>query len=236
MFEIINNKLDKLKDKFDEFNIYLIDNKIIIISFLLFIISIYYVKNTYLIIILYLLILYFARNYEKAIIKFISVILPIVILGYVLMCFVRIRLTEQDMYIVLRIIIKILMIIDCLFVLYYYFKMKKTKKLNLLKRNHRKYTFKELRLRNIDKFRNSYNEFLDEYLENNKIGLDSDYFKVIENNIDNKIDNNLEEFVWTNYLRFYKNKKFNRESIFNFFNLLFLSINVIILILVLNVR
>ena len=230
------NRLNKIRDKFDEFNIYELNNIIIIISFILFLISIYYVKNVYIIIVMYLFILYIARNYEKNSIKFVSFLLPIIILGYFLIHFINFTFIEKETFMMFRIIIKVLMTIDCLCILYFYFKTKKVKLLNLMKRKSKKYTFKELRRKNLDKFRINYHNYVDEYLENNKIGLDSDYFKVIENNIDNKINENLDNYVWTNYLRFYKNKKYNKESIFNVFNLMFLGVHVIILVLILIVR
>ena len=232
----MKNKLIKLRNKFLEFNIYELNNIIVILSFIIFLISIYYVKNVYLIIFMYLFILYLARNYEKNTIKFISIVLPIIILGYFLIQFVNLNFFEKETSQILRIIIKILMSLDSVLILYYYFRIKKIKLLKSLKRKYKKYTFKELKRKNLDNFRNSYNIYLDSYLEKNNIRLDSDYFKVIENNINNKINNNLNEFVWINYLRFYKNQRYNNKIGFSVFNLLFLIFNVIILILVLNVR
>lgn len=232
----MKDKLEKLKELYTEFNIYDVNNVIVIISFIIFLLSIYNVINIYLIIILYLYILYFARNYEKNMIKFVSFLLPIILLGYLLIHFVNLKIIGVETFKIFRIVIKILMFLDCIFILYNYFKIKKIKLQNLLKRKYKKYTFKELKRINNDKFRNDYNSYLDDYLEKNKISLDSDYFKVIENNIDNKINDNLNEYIWTNYLRFYKNQKYNYKKYFNVSNLVFLIINVIILLLVLFVR
>ncbi|MBQ8891960.1 MAG: hypothetical protein IJ068_03740 [Bacilli bacterium] len=232
----MRSKLDKIRKKYLEFNIYELNTIVVIISFIIFLISIYYVTNIYLIILMYVFILYFARNYEKNIIKFISTILPIVIFGYVLIHFVKFDFYSNETFKIFRIIIKILMSLDCICILYYYFKARKVKLLKLLRKKYKKYTFKELRKNNIDKFRNNYHNYLDSYLDKRKIRLDSDYFKVIESNIDDKVSENLNEFVVTNYLRFYKNQRYNKKVGFNVFNLLFLIFNVIILILVLIVR
>ena len=220
--------LDKIRDKIDEFDIYELNNIIIVVSFILFIISLYFVKNVYLIIILYLGILYLSRLYEKSIIKFICSLLPIIILGYCLIHFIHFTFIKEETFRTFRIIIKILLGLNYIAILYYYFKNKKVKLTKLFKKKSSKYTFRELRKKNINKFIENTNNYIDNYIDCNNISLDSDYFKVIENNID--------EYVWINYLRFYKNQKFKKESIFNVYNLSFLLIHVIILIIVLIVR
>lgn len=228
--------LDRIRDKIDEFNIYELNNIIVIISFILFIISLYFVKNVYIIIGLYLCLLYLSRLYEKNILKFICSLLPIIILGYFLIHFVHFTFIKEETFKTFRLIIKIMFGVNYIAILYYYFKNKKVKLEKLYKKKSNKYTFKELRKRNVNKFRENINNFIDKYIDSNNINLDSDYFKVIENNIDNKVDNELEEYVWINYLRFYKNQKFKKENIFNVYNLAFLLIHVIILIIVLIVR
>ena len=228
--------LDRIRDKLEEFNIYDLSNFVVILAFIVFIISLYFVTNVYLIIVIYLFILYLARYYEKPIIKFISSLLPIIIFGYFLIHFINFVFIEKETFNTFRIIIKVLLILDYLSILYYYFKAKKVKLNNIIKRNNKKYTFKELRKRNEKKIRESVNNEVESYLEDNKISSDSDYFKVIESNLDNKVKSDLEEYVWLEYLRFYKNKKYNQSKEFSVFNLLFLFVHVIILVLVLIVR
>lgn len=228
--------IDKIRDKYDEFNIYELSNLIVIISFILFVISLFFVKNVYLIILIYILMLYLSRLYEKNIIKFICSLLPIIIFGYFLIHFVHFTFIKEETFYIFRLFIKILFFINYICILYFYFKNKKIKIAKLFKRKNKKYTFKELRKKNYDRYREEINNYIDDYLEINDISLDSDYFKVIESNIDNKIEEKLDEFVWINYLRFYKNKKYNKENLFNIYNLLFLLIHVIILIIILIVR
>ena len=200
--------LDKIRDKIDEFDVYELNNIIVIISFLLFITSLIFVKNVYMIIFMYLFLLYLSRLYEKNIIKFICSILPIIIFGYFLIHFIHFTFIKDETFITFRFIIKILLGFNYLAILYYYFKTKKVKLIKLLKKRSHKYTFKELRKKNIDACREKTNNYIDDYLNTNNIQLDSDYFKVIEDNIDNKINEDLEEFVWINYLRFYKNRRY----------------------------
>ena len=228
--------LDRIRDKLDDFNIYDLSNIVISFSFIIFLVSLYFVTNVYLIIIIYLLLLYLARNYEKPIIKFISSILPIVIFGYFLIHFINFVFIEKETFTTFRVIIKILLIFNYISILYYYFKTKNIKREKFIKRNNQKYTFKELRRKSEGKIRENVNNEVETYLEDNKISLDSDYFKVIESNLDDKIKNTLEEYVWCHYLRFYKNKKYNHKKEFDVFNLLFLFVHVIILVLVLIVR
>ena len=228
--------LDRIRDKIDEFDVYELNNIIVIISFILFLISLYFVKNVYLIIVLYCCLLYLSRLYEKSIIKFICSLLPIIILGYFLIHFIHFTFIKDETFKTFRLIIKIMLGVNYTAILYYYFKNKKVKLEKLFKKKSYKYTFKELRKKNLNRFRENINNRVDNYIDSNNIKLDSDYFKVIENNIDNKVNNELEEYVWINYLRFYKNQKFKKENIFNVYNLVFLLIHVIILIIILIVR
>ena len=234
--------LDRIREKFNEFNIYDLSNLIVMLSFIIFIISLYFSSNVYLMLIIYLLLLYMARNYDKPIVRFLSSILPIIIFGYFLIHFIDFVMIEKETYNIFQIIIKILLGLNYLCILYYYFKNKNIKLKNKVKKNNQKYTFKELRKKNENKFREFVNNEVETYLEEEKIDMDSDYFKVIESNIDDKVKDTLEEYVWCNYLRFYKNKNYNEKNFnvfnekFNVFNLLFLLVHVIILVLVLIVR
>ena len=123
--------LDRIRDKLEEFNIYDLNNFVVILSFIIFIISLYFVSNVYLIIIIYLFVLYLARYYEKPIIKFVSSLLPIIIFGYFLIHFINFVFIEKETFKTFRIIIKVLLLIDYISILYYYFKTKAIKIKNI---------------------------------------------------------------------------------------------------------
>ena len=227
--------LDMIEDKYGEFDIKKINSIIVIISFILFIISLIFIKNVYLIIILYLLLLYLSKFYDKKIIKFICSILPIIILGYFLFHFINYNFIKNESYRVFRIIIKILFCLDYVVILYNYFKDNKFS-INSLFKKKKIYTFKELRRLNINKYRKNVDNYIEDYLKENNISLDSDYFKLIDKNREKKSTLELEEFVWMNYLRFYKHKSDTGKINLGFYDLLFLVVHVIILLLVLVVR
>ena len=95
----------------------------------------------------------------------------------------------------------------------------------------KKYTFKELRSKKEREFRNKEEIKINNYLKEENIPLGSDYEKVIKDNLDNLTNNKLDKYIWTNYLRFYKNQKNHIVRKIDKFNFLFLLIHVIILIL-----
>ena len=104
------------------------------------------------------------------------------------------------------------------------------------KKKRKKYTFRELREKNMLLFKNKTKKAIADYVENQNIELNSDYSNLLENNLDDKSLNDLEEYVWLNYLRFYKHKRYDKEVLFDKLNLVFLIIHVIILLLVFLVR
>ena len=227
--------LTKIKEQLDDFDIYELNNFYVIISFFLIILSIYLTKNIYLIFFLYLFTLYISVNFEKNTIKFICFLLPVVILGYYLIQFINLSFIGEKTFYFFRFIIKLLLIIDHIIIIITYLKTKETKLTKLIKKI-KKYTFKELRKKNKDKFQDKVNKDIESYLEKYNIDLDSDYFKVIESNIDNKVNNELEDYVRTEYLRFYKNQSLYKQNLFNICNIIYLLIHIIIFIVVLIVR
>ena len=135
----------------------------------------------------------------------------------------------------MEIIVKIFFFVDYFLIILLTIKDKKYKIMKLQKRRLKKYTFKELRERKIDDFKRINQEIVNEYLKTYNILKDSDYYKVINDNYLNKTKEDLEEYVWINYLRFYKNKKYQKVRL-DKTNFLFLGIHGIILLLVLLVR
>ena len=86
---------------------------------------------------------------------------------------------------------------------------------------------------NIFIFKEKENKEIDNYIKNNNINLLSDYYKVLKDNIDEKSKNELEEYVWINYLRFYKNRRFVKKEVFDYVDIIYIGIHVIMLLLIL---
>ena len=228
--------LKKLKKIYDNIDIYDLNNIVIVICIILFLISLYITKNTYIFIIMYIIILFLGSHFNNKIIKLISNILPVILFGYFLMHFIHFSMFKYLTFNTFIIIIKLLMFIDYILIIINYIKNKKIYLIKIFRKRSKHYSFKELRNKNIDKVKEINREEIDKFLKENKIEKTSDYYKVIENNFENKSKIDLEEYVWINYLRFYKNKRFNKINIFDRFNFIFLIIHVIMLLLVLLVR
>lgn len=226
---------DRVIEKYHEFNIYKVNNLVVYISFFLFLVSLFYIKNAYLLIIIYLLILNLAKYFDKVFIKLVNYLLPIFLLGYLLITYTNIFIIKEEVYFIFLLIIKVLLILDYIAILLEYNKKKKIKSFKLFKKNRKKYSFIELRKKNIDKFKNIVKDKFDSYIKEHKIDLNSDYYKVINDNYETKYRDELEEYVWINYLRFYKNQSNKKEKL-NFYNFVFLGIHVIIFVLALIVR
>ncbi len=228
--------LQKLKTKYQKIDFSNLENVIIIICFLFFIISLLFVRNIILIILIELFLYFLASFFKTKEISFINNFLPILILGYFLFHFINFNFIEFNVLKLLLIIIKILFFINYLLVFIELFKKRKIKLLKTFHKRFKYYSFKELRSRNIEKFRKINSKMANKYIKENAIEYQSDYYKVIDSNIENKSKVDLEEYVWINYLRFYKNKKYHILHSFNQFNFVFLLIHVIILILSIFVR
>lgn len=224
--------LTKIRDKYYDFDYSNLNIFVVLLSFILFIISVYYLNNIYLIILLYLLLLYLSTKFYNGSIKFISILLPLIICGFIAINLIKFNIFRSETHTVFLLVIKILMIVDYFCIVIEFFKNKKLKQ----KRIVNQYTFKELRRKNINDAINYQKEYVSNYINENNIKDDSDYYKVITDNIENKAKNDLEEYVWVNYLRFYKNKGLQSKSEFDLFNIVFLFIHVIILLLILFVR
>ena len=220
----------------EDFEILNLHSLVILISFILFIISLFFLKNIILVIVIYLLLLYLSTKFNNNVVKLICCILPFIIFGYLILHFIKFNLVKKESFIVYLYIIKILLFSDYLVIIYLYFKNRNKNSIKNNKLKLKKYTFRELRKQNINKVININKKYIDKYIKNNDIDTDSDYYKVINDNLKNKSINDLEEYIWINYLRFYKNRRNNHFNIFSKYNFVFLGIHAIILILVLVVR
>ena len=226
MYKIVINKIKN-------FNLKRINIFIYIISFIIYLMSIYLVKNIYLLIIIYffLFILYSKINHK--VIEFFVYILGISLIGYIFINLLNLNIFILDYK-------KIFIIIIKLFYLFSYFSIfllniKNKRKEYLKIKKGKKYTFKELRGKKIEQFRNDelakINYFIDKQGINN-----SEYEKIIRDNLSNLTDESLDKYIWVNYLRFYKNQKKQKNNNISKSDLVFLTIHVIILLLSLLVR
>ena len=206
---------------------------VLIVSILLYIVSLLFSKNILIIVFLFFL------NFELFIhlkrnkyLTFLNAILPIIIFAYLLLSNLKLNL-PFDYLMIYRIIIKTLLIIDYVILV---INIIKKRKIKYVRGSKRKHTFNELRKRMIKKVHQDNLNYIEDYIIDNDIDKKSDYYKVISKNIKLKTIDDVEEYVTLNYLRFYKNKKYNRRNIFDKLNLAFLGIHVIILMLVFLLR
>ena len=226
MYKIVINKIKN-------FNLKRINIFIYIISFIIYLMSIYLVKNIYLLIIIYffLFILYSKINHK--VIEFFVYILGISLIGYIFINLLNLNIFILDYK-------KIFIIIIKLFYLFSYFSIfllniKNKRKEYLKIKKGKKYTFKELRGKKIEQFRNDEIEKINYFI--NKQGINnSEYEKIIRDNLSNLTDESLDKYIWVNYLRFYKNQKKQKNNNISKSDLVFLTIHVIILLLSLLVR
>lgn len=226
MYKIVINKIKN-------FNLKRINIFIYIISFIIYLMSIYLVKNIYLLIIIYFFLFILYNKINHKVIEFFVYILGILLIGYIFINLLNLNIFILDYK-------KIFIIIIKLFYLFSYFSIFllniKNKRREYLKiKKGKKYTFKELRGKKIEQFRNDelakINYFIDKQGINN-----SEYEKIIRDNLSNLTDESLDKYIWVNYLRFYKNQKKQKNNNISKSDLVFLTIHVIILLLSLLVR
>ena len=55
---------------------------------------------------------------------------------------------------------------------------------------------------------------------------------MLNNSIDEKSKDELEEFVWLNYLRFYKNRRYFKRQLFEFENIIYVLVHIVIVLLI----
>ncbi len=219
----------KIKKLHDNITLTNLNSITLLITLILLSITLIVVKNIYLLIFIYILIyelFYHSRNKS---IWFMTNISGILLLGFI---FISLNLNIIDIKNVLLILVKISFFLSYLLIV---IKEIKNKKIKYFKLKHGKYTFKELRKKKIGKFKETYLNEINNYISENKIEEGSDLQGLIKDNLDNLASNKLEEYVYMNYLRFYKNQV-NVKFKLDYINLLYLVIHVIILILSLLVR
>lgn len=222
----------KLKKIHDKFNVSDLNNLLLVISLIPLIISLYITNNIFVIIMICCLVYLLSTNLKNnKYIRFLSNFLGIFILGYLFLKYLDLSFINFDIKNIYLLFIKILLLIDYLLIVFISIKNKKLKIIKNKQRKLKKYTFKDLRKEKREIFKKENILMINEYIKNNNIKEKSDYYKVINDNLENKISYNLEEYVWINYLRFYKNKRFNKRNIFDKMNFVFLVIHVIILLL-----
>ena len=228
--------LKKIKKKYDSFLMTDLNNLLLIFTLLLFLISLFFLKNIYVYFFIYIFLFDLTRHIKKNkyILSF-NWIIEIFLIVFLFFNLLNLSFLSLDIKKIMEIIVKIFFFVDYFLIILLTIKDKKYKIMKLQKRRLKKYTFKELRERKIDDFKRINQEIINEYLKTYNILKDSDYYKVINDNYLNKTKEDLEEYVWINYLRFYKNKKYQKASL-DKTNFLFLGIHGIILLLVLLVR
>ena len=228
--------LKKIKKKYDSFLMTDLNNLLLIFTLLLFLISLFFLKNIYIYLFIYIFLFDLTRHIKKN--KYIlpfNGIIGIFLIAFLFFNLLNLSFLSLDIKKIMEIIVKIFFFVDYFLIILLTIKDKKYKIMKLQKRRLKKYTFKELRERKIDDFKRINQEIINEYLKTYNILKDSDYYKVINDNYLNKTKEDLEEYVWINYLRFYKNKKYQKVRL-DKTNFLFLGIHGIILLLVLLVR
>ena len=228
--------LKKIKKKYDSFLMTDLNNLLLIFTLLLFLISLFFLKNIYVYFFIYIFLFDLTRHIKKN--KYIlpfNWIIGIFLIAFLFFNLLNLSFLSLDIKKIMEIIVKIFFFVDYFLIILLTIKDKKYKIMKLQKRRLKKYTFKELRERKIDDFKRINQEIVNEYLKTYNILKDSDYYKVINDNYLNKTKEDLEEYVWINYLRFYKNKKYQKVRL-DKTNFLFLGIHGIILLLVLLVR
>lgn len=226
----------KIKKKYDSFLMTDLNNLLLIFTLLLFLISLFFLKNIYVYFFIYIFLFDLTRHIKKN--KYIlpfNGIIGIFLIAFLFFNLLNLSFLSLDIKKIMEIIVKIFFFVDYFLIILLTIKDKKYKIMKLQKRRLKKYTFKELRERKIDDFKRINQEIINEYLKTYNILKDSDYYKVINDNYLNKTKEDLEEYVWINYLRFYKNKKYQKVRL-DKTNFLFLGIHGIILLLVLLVR
>lgn len=224
----------KLITKLKEFNLEKINSLVLIISFILYLLSIYLVNNKYILIINYWFIYYISLKNKNKIIRFFKDITGILLLGFFFISLLNLNVFILDYKYYIFLIVKLSFLITYLLLVVKNIKIKKIKYLKIRKGS--KYTFKELRRKKIDDFKDKETKEINSYLERENILVNSEYAKLIKDNLDNLASNELENYIWMNYLRFYKNQKKKKNNNISKYDLVFLIIHVIILLLSLLVR
>lgn len=227
----------KLKKKHDSINLIDLNNILLIISLIIFSFSLYYANNIFIFLLIFLLLFELSSHLQdNKYIRFISNFIGIILLAFLFLYFLDLSFFKLNIKLIFKIFLKVLMIIDYVLIVFVNIKRKKLKIIKNKKRKIKKYTFQELRNQKREYFQRENLTIIDKYINDNNIQKESDYYKVINDNLNNKAASDLEEYVWINYLRFYKNKRYNKRNILDKMNFIFILVHVIILLLAIIVR
>lgn len=224
--------LKKLIKRYNELDIYDLHTIIVILCFFLFLIGLIFGKTIYLFIAMYLVVLFLSKYFSNKVITFLISSLPFLLIGAMALPFFSLSYFKVELLNIIYIFIKSWLGISYVILIYFFFKKKKRRFVKHFRKRFKYYSFQELRNRNYNQFKERNKDILEGYVEKNNINRSSDYYKVMENNMDEKSKTDLEEFVWINYLRFYKNKRNFRKNVFDFINVIYLVIHIIIILLI----
>lgn len=227
--------LRRIKSKFEEFDIFDLNIYIIILCFIAFFLSIWFGNNIYMYLLMTLLIFLISKQIYNNMVIFLLTTLLFFLVGYIIISFISIPFLKKDILNIINIIIKIWISSSYIIIIYLLINKKKIKEHKSFHKRFKFYSFKELRKRNYEYFKEKNKEIVEKYTKKNNVSLTSDYYKVLNNSIEEKSKDELEEFVWLNYLRFYKNRRYFKRQLFEFENVIYVLVHIIIVLLI-NVR
>ena len=175
---------------------------------------------------IYLFILKLSFHSSNKSIRFLTYISGIFVLVNIL---IKYNFFAFNFLSIFLIICKIILILDYLLILIRelnYKKNKYFKRISLQKR-----TFKNLRKSNLNSFLIKNRKIINNYIKQEALPLNSEEVQLLNDNLLEVSKNDLEEYVYSNYLKFYKYQKKKFLKQLDLYNFVFLSIHVIILIL-----
>ena len=224
--------LRRLINKISEIDLFDLNIYIIIIGFILFFLSLWFGNSIFMLILMFLLIFYISRTIYNNFVIFIITTLPILIISVIILSYISIAIFKDNILKIIYLLIKIWLGIGYVTIIYLLVKKKKIKSKKSFCKRFKFYSFKELRKRNYEYFKTKNKDIIDKYSKKNNISHTSDYYKVMNNAIEDKSKSELEEFVWLNYLRFYKNRRYFKRQYFELENLLYIVIHIIFILLI----
>ena len=225
----------RLKTIRNNINLSNLNNSLLIISLIMFTFSIYFLNNKYWFLVIIVL-LYELYNHTKKnkYLKLIMDISFIITLGYFLLTFIDLSFFNFNILKYIKILIKVLFLVTYFWIIICEISNKKIKHLKRKKKSGR--SFNELRKSKINYYKEKRSDYINSYIKEHNIDATSDYYKLIKANLASKTKEEMEEYIKLEYLRFYKNRALVKKNIFDKFNIVFLLIHVIILLLVILVR
>lgn len=224
--------LRRLINKFKEFDIFDLNIYIIVLCFVAFFLSLWFGNNIFMFVLMFLVVFYLSKHVGNNIIIFLITTLPFLLISAIILPYISIPLYKENILNIIYILIKIWLGVSYVILTYLLVNKKNIKNKKSFHKRFKFYSFKELRKRNYEFFKEKNKEIVDKYTKKNNISLTSDYYKVLNDNIEEKSKDELEEFVWLNYLRFYKNRRYFKRQLFEFENIIYIIIHIVIVLLV----